>query len=929
MLQPIRTLLSCKPAFLFLIFFSANTFSQTPDYAHLVNPFIGTGGHGHTYPGATAPFGMVQLSPDTRIDGSWDGCSGYHYSDSVIYGFSHTHLSGTGCSDYGDVMLMPIMGQPVFDPKKYASAFSHKSEAAHAGFYTVLLEDEKINVALTTTTRVGIHEYSFQKNGLSSIILDLKHRDKLLADTIRIINQHTIEGYRCSEAWARNQGVYFRIEFSKDFSEKIIPTEGEEKGKAAFCFDVKVGEKIYVKVSLSAVDFEGAAKNMATELPGWDFEKTKQEAQKAWNKELSTIEVKGGSTNDQIIFYTALYHTFIQPNIFNDVDGRYLGRDFKIHQTDGDNYYTVFSLWDTYRAAHPLYNLIQPNRNQDFIKTFILHYQHCGRLPMWELWANETDCMIGYHAASVIADAYAKGNRDFDLNMAIEACLASTRYQKFGIPVFHQKNYLSIEDESESVSKTLEYAYDDWCIRQLLWQGILSNNDSLGYYYQNHQDLLPSSIGWQNLFNTESGFMQPRYNGGWYTPFDPREVNNHYTEANSWQYSFYAPHQIEKLISLTGGAPMFEKKLDDLFTTSSKTTGREQADITGLIGQYAHGNEPSHHMAYLYNYIGKPEKTKQRVNQILHEMYRNAPDGLAGNEDCGQMSAWYIFSAMGFYPVCPGSNEYIKGAQPIFDEIKIKGVLLDSLKLNITSYNYSGSPTSAYSSPVIETYKKTFKDSMLVSITGNGNDAPIYFRIDTLPRLLYTQPFFINETCTITANNSVSDGENFIPLISEGYFYKIPHHWQIKIKNPYNKQYSAGGDEGIIDGLRGDLDWRKGGWQGYQSCDFEAVVDLMKVDTVSNVRVGFLQDTRSWILMPKHLTVYYSTDGKRFKKAGMIINHIADTSMENQIHEFAVNFKKIKCRYIKVVACNYGKLPKWHQGYGGDAFIFVDEIIIR
>jgi predicted alpha-1,2-mannosidase len=364
-------------AYSFLFF---NCFAQNTELSKQVNPFIGTGGHGHTFPGATVPFGMVQLSPDTRVDGSWDGCSGYHYSDSIIYGFSHTHLSGTGCSDYGDIMIMPIMGKPVFKPGKYASKFSHASEKANAGFYAVHLEDENIDVELTTSTRAGFHKYTFNTTGKVSIILDLWHRDKLLDDTIRIVNDHCIEGYRRSEAWAKDQRVFFRIEFSNKFEQSVIGKKDGEKGKAAFIFKVKKGDTILVKVSLSSVDMLGAKKNMEAEIPHWNFEQTKLEAAELWNKELKKLTVKGGSQEQQAIFYTALYHAFLQPNIYNDVDGRYLGRDFKIHKAEGFNYYTVFSLWDTYRAAHPLYNLVQPERNLDFIKTFLEQYKQSGKL---------------------------------------------------------------------------------------------------------------------------------------------------------------------------------------------------------------------------------------------------------------------------------------------------------------------------------------------------------------------------------------------------------------------------------------------------------------------------------------------------------------------------------------------------------------------
>jgi predicted alpha-1,2-mannosidase len=915
-------------AYSFLFF---NCFAQNTELSKQVNPFIGTGGHGHTFPGATVPFGMVQLSPDTRVDGSWDGCSGYHYSDSIIYGFSHTHLSGTGCSDYGDIMIMPIMGKPVFKPDKYASKFSHASEKANAGFYAVHLEDENIEVELTASTRAGFHKYTFNTTGKASIIIDLWHRDKLLDDTIRIVNDHCIEGYRRSEAWAKDQRVFFRIEFSNKFEQSVIGKKDGEKGKAAFIFKVKKGDTILVKVSLSSVDMIGAKKNMEAEIPHWNFEQTKLEAAELWNKELKKLTVKGGSQEQQTIFYTALYHAFLQPNIYNDVDGRYLGRDFKIHKAEGFNYYTVFSLWDTYRAAHPLYNLVQPERNLDFIKTFLEQYKQSGKLPMWELSSNETECMIGYHAASIMLDAISKRNNKFNIQEAIDAVLRNANNSKFGIPTFHQQSFLAVEDESESVSKTLEYAYDDWCISNLLLAGLAS--DTSGKNYSLSKEFQASSGGWRNLFNTQTGFIQPRRNGGWYAPFNPKEVNNHFTEANAWQYTFYVPHELEALIDAMGGPAKFEQKLDELFTTSSETTGREQADITGLIGQYAHGNEPSHHMAYLYNYIGKPEKTEFRINQILNTMYINSPDGLAGNEDCGQMSAWYVFSSMGFYPVCPGKNEYIKGIKPLFDEIYINNKKLEDLHLNITSYNYISENQIFNSAPIIEAAALTFRDSMQVSISGNGSLAPIYYALKDSSGNLnwqrYKKPFFIHHTSDLFANNAENPSQFSFKSQSKAHFHKIPHHWTVSIKSVYNKQYTAGGDEGLIDGIRGYLDWRKGGWQGYQGQNFEAVIDLKEIQTVSSVHSGFLQDMRSWILMPKEVLVETSVDGLNFKLMGNTTNTIADTAKHNILSNMEVNFAPTKARYIRVKAINYGKLPNWHPGAGGDAFIFIDEIEIK
>jgi predicted alpha-1,2-mannosidase len=626
---------------------------QAQNFAKHVNPFIGTDGHGHTYPGATVPFGMVQLSPDTRIDGSWDGCSGYHYSDNVIYGFSHTHLNGTGVSDYGDILLMPTMNEPSFDNKIYSSTFSHQNEKATAGFYSVKLDKHNIDVRLTTSTRVGFHEYTFNQNGLANIILDLNHRDKLLEGEVQIIDQKRILIKRISEAWATNQHIFALIEFNQPLKISKVKTNGEKGSKftgtelaLSFSKQVKKGEKILVKVALSMTGFEGAELN-STEINHWNFEKVKQEAEQLWNKELSKIEVTSNDKDKLAVFYTALYHTMVQPNIAQDIDGKYRGRDNKIHVAEGFDYYTVFSLWDTFRAAHPLYTLIDKKRTADFINTFLKQYEQGGRLPVWELSSNETDCMIGYHSVSVMADAMVKGIKGFDYEKAFEAAKHSAMLDRLGLEAYKRQGFISIDDDHESVSKTLEYAYDDWCIAQMA--DLLGKKEDYKYFMKRSQN-------WKNIFDWETGFMRPKKNGGWDKPFDPREINNNFTEGNSWQYSFFVPQDIPGMIEAYGGKEKFEAKLDEMFNSESKTTGREQVDVTGLIGQYAHGNEPSHHMAYLYNYVGKPEKTKEKVHYILEKFYTNTPDGLIGNEDCGQMSAWYVLSSLGFYAVTPGSG---------------------------------------------------------------------------------------------------------------------------------------------------------------------------------------------------------------------------------------------------------------------------------
>ncbi len=929
-------------SFLIALVLLSTTIFQAQDFAQHVNPFIGTGGHGHTFPGATVPYGMVQLSPDTRIDGSWDGCGGYHYSDNLIYGFSHTHLNGTGVSDYGDIMLMPTMGEPSFDNKIYASTFSHANEKASAGFYSVKLDKHDIDVRLTSSTRVGFHEYTFNKSGQANIILDLNHRDKLLYGEIRIVNSTTIEILRRSEAWARDQYVYARIEFDKPLL--INLKRGKNKPEnlltgedvaISFSKQVKKGEKILVKVSLSPTSYEGAKLNNS-EINHWDFEKVKKEAEALWNKELSKIEITSEDKDKLSIFYTALYHSMMQPNIAQDLDGKYRGRDNQIHVAEGFDYYTVFSLWDTFRAAHPLYTLIDKKRTSDYINTFIKQYEQGGRLPVWELASNETDCMIGYHSVSVIADAMAKGITGFDYEKAFEASKASAMRDVLGLDAYKKNGFISMDDEHESVSKTLEYAYDDWCIAQMA--KLLNKQEDYQYFMKRSQN-------WKNIFDWETGFMRPKKNGGWDKPFDPREVNNNFTEGNSWQYSFFVPQDIEGMIQAYGGPAKFEAKLDEMFNAESKTTGREQVDVTGLIGQYAHGNEPSHHMAYLYNYVGKPEKTKEKVHYILNEFYKNTPDGLIGNEDCGQMSAWYVLSTMGIYQVTPGQPTWdinepfldakvsIEGNKPNYLHLpNDRGILPQFGMENVDK------PANQLIIPVpaIQAESKAFKDKLEIELQSqNPNDVIYYLEtIDgedysTMKRAFapYLKPFKIEKTCEIQAYVKTKEGQS--KTISAT-FFKKPNNYSINIKSKYNPQYHAGGAEGLLDGILGTENWRKGDWQGYQSQDFEAVVDLQEVKEIAEVSARFLQDQRSWILMPTKADYYVSEDNVNFKFLGSVANTVAPKEEENTIVNFTFKTTKgQKARFIKVIAKNFGKLPEWHQGAGGDAFIFIDEITIK
>ncbi|MCT4601621.1 MAG: GH92 family glycosyl hydrolase [Marinifilum sp.] len=653
--------------------------SESKNYTQYVDPFIGTGAHGHTYPGAQVPFGMVQLSPDTRNDESWDGCGGYHYSDSSIIGFSHTHLSGTGVSDYGDVLLMPITGKVNLNSgtsKKpdagYRSRFSHNSESAEPGYYSVYLDDYKVKVELTSGNRVGYHKYTFDQEGNVNLLLDLIHRDPVIESEINIVGNTRIEGKRRSKYWAGDQQLFFAIEFSKPFTsakifenKKELESVSEARGKqlqSIAVMDISAGEAIELKVALSNVSIEGARKNLESESKGIDFDNARTEAKENWNKALGKIEVEGGSIQEKRNFYTALYHSLLTPNVSQDVDGQYRGMDGKVHEAKEFTNYTVFSLWDTFRALHPLLTIIEPERSGEFAQCLVQKSKEFGEYPMWELASNDTRCMIGYHAVSLIADANAKGIANFNLNDAYVEMERTAMLDKRGLKAYRTLGYVPSNKSSQAVSKTLEYAYNDWCIAQVA--KALGKTDRYDYY-------MNRASNYRNIYDANVGFMRGKTDEHTWVPnFDPTAVGYNYTEGNSYQYSLFVPHDIPGVINLLGGKKELENWLDKLFTTEMEHELGEDTDVSGLIGQYAHGNEPSHHMAYLYNYAGAAWKTQAMVRKIMNTQYQDTPAGLCGNEDCGQMSAWYVLSAMGFYSDCPGKAVYAIGS-PIFSKVKI------------------------------------------------------------------------------------------------------------------------------------------------------------------------------------------------------------------------------------------------------------------
>lgn len=713
-----------------LLFLAATLVAQQPNHIQYVNPLIGTRKMGHTFPGATVPFGSVQLSPDTDeqpylIGGRYNKdtyryCAGYQYDDREIVGFSHTHFSGTGHSDLGDFLIMPAVGDLQLepgtkgDPKTgFRSTFSHATEVAQPDYYKVLLEDDDILAEMTATTRVGFHQYTFPASDNAHIILDLMHGiynfdEKNVWTFVRVENDHTVVGFRQTNGWARTRTVYFAMEFSKPFASygykdfapspyrgfwrkfdqsKNFPEMAGKHLRAYFDFKTAANEKIKIKFALSPVSTAGAILNLRSEISDWDFERVKRNGQAAWNRELGKIEFSMSDRSDMVNFYTAMYHAFLSPTVYMDVDGQYKGVDQNVHQAlrrparqqgrgrtpnnwppanaGGFDNYTTFSLWDTYRALHPLLNILQPTRNRDMVRSMLAHYDQSAEhmLPVWSHYANENWCMIGYHSVSVIADAIVTGNlTGLEASQALDAMVqtAHTKYYD-GIGIYEQYGYVPEDKNSVSVSKTLEYAYDDFAIAQASKK--LGRTDI-------YNEFIKRSGSWKNVYDASTGFMRPKMSDGtWGKNFDPLKTEGQgFIEGNAWNYSLYVPHDPDAMVAMMGGPFRFVEHLDELFTMHLPDEFfAETEDITreGIIGGYIHGNEPAHHVAYLYNWTDEPWKTQERVRMILKQQYHAAPDGLGGNDDCGQMSAWYLFSALGFYPVAPASGEYALGSPAV------------------------------------------------------------------------------------------------------------------------------------------------------------------------------------------------------------------------------------------------------------------------
>ena len=966
--------------------------------SHEVDPFIGTGGHGHTYPGATVPFGMVQVSPDTRLDG-WDGCGGFHITDDVLYGFSHTHLQGTGVSDYGDVLLMPTVGQMDTGSvwrDRYRDRFEEGSQEAHAGYYRCALERSGIDVELTASDRVGYHRWTLDQKDTLQLVVDLAHRDELINYGMYPLDDTTLVGQRVSDNWAEEQHVYFAMRFNRPFewldqmaeletSEVNGVLEQELSYVPVFTMVFKDVVSVEARVSLSFVDIDGAVQNLNEEAPqASGFEAARTAAEKRWDGALSRIEISEDDKEERTVFYTALYHSLTVPNLATDVDGRYRGTDLQIHTApEGMPRHTVFSLWDTFRATHPLLNVLEPDRTEVFIQNFIGMHNEGGKLPMWELASNYTGCMIGYHAVPVIADAWSKGLRGFDADAALEAMVAVATSDDLAKPIWDSLGYLPLEKESESVSKTLEYAFDDACIASMARDmGRMDIAERFGRRAQ----------GWRNLFNPKNQFLQPRYGAAWREAFDPTEVTFEYTEANGWQYNFFVPHDVSGHIELLGGPEGYAHMLDSMFNGPSRLSGRHQSDITGLIGQYAHGNEPSHHMAYLPSFVGHPEQTQALVDSICDALYTAEPDGLSGNEDCGQMSSWFVWSALGMYPVTPGSPKYVIGT-PRYDAFQwmlpngnvlevevdrsspeavfVHGLTIDGLPVNRTWVGHDelmagghwhfevrdepvgedgwGKAQSAWpvenwtlgdaafvAAPFIDAPRSYSGDSLLVPLGTIDTEAQVWVRVvEDTPEARSVgadMSGFVPALGPVTVRGTqvvqvVSEDHGSKSAVVSSRIARVNPDFSIEIREPYANQYAAGGDRALIDGIRGEgEDFRTGDWQGFYGKDAFVTVDLGQEYRIKSLSVGVLQDVKSWIWAPEKVTCRTSLDGVSFVDFGSASTSLEPVDYTPLTERIGFDGDAV-ARYVQMELnqFNGAVIPEWHLGRLNPTWVFADE----
>ena len=875
--------------------FILSSAAYASDYTRYVNPFVGTGGHGHTFPAATAPFGMVQAGPDTRLR-SWDGCSGYHYSDSVILGFTHTHLSGTGCLDYGDILFMPVIDNVV------ESTFSHDRESASPGFYQVFLDHQKVDVRIAAGRRVAMHEYTYQAEADRAVHIDLHHRDRLLGCTLEMVGDRAVRGWRLSSSWAKTHDVYFYAEFSE-------PVRNVERiDSAVLRLSFGAGKApLKLRLALSSVSCENAEENLRSELAqnDWNFDRLLATTVRAWNDWLGRIRVQCPDDTKRT-FYSALYHCAIHPSLYSDVNGEYRGMDRKVHRAEGYERYTVFSMWDVFRAGFPLFCMIGRDIMPDFLESMLSVYREGGRLPKWELAGCETETMIGFNAAPAIADAWVKGLIPLSrLPEYYEALRGTAEYPDNSHDLFKKNCFIPADEDNASVSKTLEFSYDNWCV-SVVAKALGLQDDYAGYTRRSQY--------WKNVFDPVSRYMRPRDRGEWTPEFSPVTISSHFTEANSWQYSFFVPQDIAGHMALCGGPDAYVAKLDSLFTADPAGDGTQLEDVTGLIGQYAHGNEPSHHVAYLYDFACQPWKTQETVRNICKTFYYDAPDGLCGNEDCGQMSAWYVLSAIGMYCVTPGTTT-----------IALTSPLVDKAVINTGKSLFTVSSDNS---------ANTYVASAKLNGRPYGYAAMDFNDILRGGRLAFTTDDKASDWGSEPVMVTSVDSTHLFNASFPEDFGKVKHasgplKYAAHPNTPYNGSYTAGGDNALVDGIRGKLNWHVKLWQGYRGNDVDVTIDLKGEKEVFCVSAGFIQDMDNYIWMPKDMEVYLSQDGENFTLVGRRESDVAIDDPKVQIQEWKLSFDSTKASYVRVVAHLFGEIPSWHRGYGDKSFIFIDEVRIN
>lgn len=979
------------------------------DYLDYVDPMIGTDAHGHTFPGATVPFGMVQVSPSNDWKG-WDWCSGYHYSDSILKGFAHTHVSGAGLSGLGDILLMPTVGKVILNSgndknvdNSYRSRFSHDNEEASAGYYSVLLKDYNILAELTCTRRVGFHKYTFNKEGTGNIIIDPTHNllERNFSTGVEVLSDSEIQGYKHSDGEAGNRKVYFYAKFSKPFMEagvsnndSIIEDEKKFTGisaKAFTSFNIKKYESIEVKVALSFVSYEGAKKNYDAEADSLDFDSAHELAKAAWREKLSKIKVNHNNEEQLRIFYTGMYHSFISPNLISDVDGMYYVEG-NTYRSDFDQY-SNFSTWDTYRALHPLFTIIEQEKTADFVNSLVSrHTVSKVGLPVWELLGHDNVCMIGFSPISPMADAVLKEIKGIDPEetyQAIRAAAFSFKKNSPNYDVNGMKEYIRFGvvpgEIGCSVSKTTENNYYDFLIAEVA--------KKLGYK-EDVELFRKRSYGYRHLYNPNNNYLWPKLSSGFWSIIDTTrwaDLIKNYISGNIWGYSTYVPHDYGALINMHGGIEKYDKFLDKIFTDTSLIGGHMHVDISGFIGKYGHGDEPSHHMPYLYNYVGKPWKTQELVDQVMNEFYSDKPDGLINNEDFGQMSAWYIFSSLGFYPVCPGDFKYIIGS-PSLKSAKIhlengktftiktknrtkKNKYIQSVTLNGKPYskNYilhqdimnggeivfqmGEKPNKSWGnrlenlpvsfdnidttnleldicySPYDEDQTALFNDTREIKLVSKSTNSIIKYTLDgSIPNdksVTYAKSLNITKSTLLNAISICGDLKSNV--YTREYIKTINFNEGFPVMRLENKpvQYGKENGEQLFDHKVGTKIFSDGTWTGFKIKDMVLELELGEHYDIKEVVISALTNTGIWIFPPQAIEIYTKNDDGSFKLLGKKKIPVITKSTGPEINRYSLSFKKQSCNFLKIVVKNYEKLPFWHSGHGEHTWLFIDEIMVN